>query len=370
MLYNYQDFDNCNIYVNQSGRISGQTGKRLRNVYHLIYTTDNLVRAQYNAQKGKGNRKEIKRFNENIISNLQELYEILESGCYTPGEYRLKKIFEPKERNIMIAPFFPDRIVHHCIINVLGQLWTSTFIGNTYACIKGRGIHKCMNDVNNALMNDKKGTKYCLKIDISKFYDNVDHEALKQIVRYRIADEKLLRLLDKVIDSNGKENGLPIGNYTSQYLANLYLAYFDHWAKENLRIKYYYRYMDDIVVLDSNKERLHHILDHFALYLGAELKLEIKPNWQIYPVDDRSIDYVGFKQNHYGILLRKGILLRFYKKMLNTQKKYYINDESDIKHLFPSEYGWIIRCSERHKNFIINKCLNNESNSFKNRAFI
>ncbi len=363
----YEDFEDVGHYIGNTGKFYISTSKRLKNIYPLVYESDNLTLAQYNAQKGKGDRREVQRFNENICDNLQMLYEMLRDETYEPGEYRTKTIYEPKERLIMIAPFFPDRIVHHCIINVLSQHWHHIFTENTYSCIKGRGIHKCMEDVHRALMEDEKGTKYCLKIDIKKFYDNVDHEALKEIVRITIADESMLRLLFKKIDSNGKAKGLPIGNFTSQYLANLYLAYFDHWVNEVLGIRHYFRYMDDIVVLEGSKERLHEILDLFGLYLGAELKVEIKQNWQIFPVDDRSIDYVGFKQNHYGILLRKGILLRFYKKLEATQKKYSIKDEEDIKHLFPSEYGWIIRCSEEHSKFIFNKCINNGDKSFDYR---
>lgn len=345
-----------------------EDSKRLKNIYHLVYDTENLVRSQYNAQKGKRDRTQVKRFNENICENLADIYEMLATETYIPGEYRIKIIREPKERVIMIAPFFPDRIIHHCIINVLGGVWTKAFISNTYSCIKGRGIHKCMEDVHKALITDKKGTRYCLKIDIKKFYDNIDHLALKQIIRFRIADEQMLGLLDKIIDSNGKEKGLPIGNYTSQFLANLYLAYFDHWTKEELSKLvmekygvrfYYFRYMDDMVILCESKEALHFIMDMMGLYLGAELKLEIKGNWQIFPVDSRGIDYVGFKQDHYGILLRKGILYRFYRKFNRVKKQYKISDETDIKHLFPSEYGWIIRCSEEHSKFIINNCINN-----------
>lgn len=336
--------------------------KKLKNIYYMVYDPENLCKAQYNAQKGKGTRREITAFNEDQLVNMDKLYWMLADETYMPGKYRVRIIQDPKERTIMIAPFFPDRIIHHCIINILGEFWTNILISNTYACIKGRGIHKCMQDVNKALMRDKKGTKYCLKIDIRKFYDNVDHTAMKEILRIAIADEKLLRLLDKIIDSNGKEKGLPIGNYTSQYMANLYLAYFDHWVKEELGVRYYFRYMDDIVVLSYSKERLHYILDMMGLYLGAELKVEIKPNWQIFPVDDRGIDYVGFKQNHYEILLRKGILMRFYKKLKRIQKHYEIKNENDIKHLFASEYGWIIRCNEEHKRFIFNKCLRNGNN--------
>jgi retron-type reverse transcriptase len=336
-----------------------ENSKRLKNIYPLVYATSNLVKSQYKAQKGKGIRKEITRFNDNICENLAQIYEVLASETYIPGAYRTKIIHEPKERVIMIAPFSPDRIIHHCIINVLGEFWSKLFITQTYACIKGRGTHKCMEDIHEALLTDKKGTKYCLKIDIKKFYDNVDHSVLKRIIRYRIADEQMLRLLEKIIDSNGKDKGLPIGNYTSQYFANLYLTYFDHWIKEYLMIKYYYRYMDDIVILNQSKEFLHKLLGKMGLYLGTELKLEIKHNWQIFPVDVRGIDYVGFKQNHYGILLRKGILARFYKKWNRVRKQYNISNETEIKHLFPSEYGWIIRCSEEHSKFIINNCINN-----------
>ena len=355
----YEDFDDVGYYIGKTGKIYLSPTKKLRNIYPLIYENSNIIRAQYNAQKNKGDRTEIRLFNDNLNDNLSDLYWMLRDETYQPGEYRVKIIYEPKERVIMIAPFYPDRIIHHCIINVLGRHWYHIFIDNTYACIKGRGIHKCMEDVHKSLVLDKAGTRYCLKIDIRKFYDNVDHSVLKQILRFTIADEQMLRLLDKIIDSNGKEKGLPIGNFTSQYLANLYLSYFDHWVKEVLGLKYYFRYMDDIVVLGPDKEMLHNVLDMFGLYLGTELKVEIKHNWQIFPVDNRGIDYVGFKQNHYGILLRKGILLRFYKKLEATRKKYEINNENDIKHLFPSEYGWIIRCDKEHSDFIFNKCLNN-----------
>ena len=359
-LPGYSDFENCGYYIGDTGKIFISPGAKLKNVYPLLYSNENLTQAQYKAQKGKGDRTEIREFNKRILDNLDALYWMLRDETYTPGEYRVKVIQDPKERVIMIAPFYPDRIIHHCIINVLGNFWNHIYIQNTYACIKGRGIHKCMVDVHRALIEDKKGTQYCLKIDIRKFYDNVDHSVLKRIIRYTIADESLLRLLDKTIDSNGKEKGLPIGNFTSQYLANLYLAYFDHWMKEVMKVKYYYRYMDDIVALSESKERLHQLFKAMESYLGTELKVQIKSNWQIFPVDARGIDYVGFKQNHYGILLRKGILKRFYTKLRKVQKKYEIKNESDIKHLFPSEYGWIIRCDEEHSKFIFNKCLNDE----------
>lgn len=351
-FYDYEDCEDCEFKVEES--------KRLKNLYMHLISTENLIKSQYSAQKGKKQTNELKKFNENIIENMQKLYNSLEDESYQPGGYRIKMITEPKEREIMIAPFYPDRIVHHCIINVMEKTWTKVFINTTYACIKGRGIHKCVDDVNKALRNDFRGTKYCLKMDVKKFYDNIDHACLKRIIRYRIADEQFLRLLDKIIDSNGLEKGLPIGNYTSQYLANLYLAYFDHWVKEELGVRYYFRYMDDMVILHHDKDQLHYYLDKIGLYLGAELKLTIKKDWQIFDVDERSIDFVGFKMNHYNILLRKSILKRFYKKYVRVKKENNIRDLDTFKVHFPSEYGWIIKCSEPHKNYILKNCINNE----------
>lgn len=348
--YRYEDFDDCGYYMRYS--------KRIKNIYWCVYDPQNIAKAVYLAEKGKVKRGEVKRFNENLLDNMDDLWSMLKYETYEPGKYKSKTIHEPKERLIKIAPYFPDRIVHHCVINVCRDIWETVFIDNTYSCIKGKGIHKCMEDVTKDMLEDWRGTRYCLKIDIKKFYDNIDHDVLKKIIRYKIGDEQLLRLLDKLIDSTGTNKGLPIGNYTSQYFANLYLSYFDHYMKEVIGVKYYYRYMDDIVILDGSKKRLHRVLEIMALYLGAELKLEIKDNWQVFPVDSRPIDYVGYKMNHYNILLRKLILLNFYKKLNRTRDKYHIEDEDGIKHAYSSEYGWIIRCSDEHKDYLFNKIIN------------
>lgn len=375
----YSDFEDCRLYIGDTGKLFWSQGKKLKDVYWLLYTNENLTLSQYTAQKGKKDHFDVREFNKNICENLDALWEMLRYQTFKPGEYRIKWIKDPKERMIMIAPFYPDRIIHHCIINVLGPHWTHIFIENTYSCIKGRGVHKCKDDIRKVMLRDKKGTRYCLKTDISKYYDNINHDALKTILRYTIADEQLLWLLDTIIDSNGKSVGLPIGNYTSQYFANLYLAYFDHWVKEELAaivkarfgVKlYYFRYMDDMVFLCASKEALHFVFDSMALYLAAELKVEIKHNWQIFPVDDRCIDFVGFKQSHHGVLLRKSILMHFYKKSVEIAKTEPIRDYNDIKHLFPSEYGWVIGCDENHKNNIFNTILANGKKHFINRAVL
>lgn len=132
-------------------------------------------------------------------------------GTYRTSTYKTFTIYEPKERIIFKLPFYPDRIVHHAIMNILEPIWVSIFINNTYSCIKGRGIHKAVRDIQQDL-KDIDGTKYCLKLDIKKFYPSIDHDVLKSIIRKKIKDEKLLNLLDGIIDST---DGVPIGNYLS-----------------------------------------------------------------------------------------------------------------------------------------------------------
>lgn len=127
----------------------------------------------------------------------------------------------------------PDRILHHAIMNILEPIWVSVFTKDTYSCIKGRGIHGAMRNVKRAI-KDRENARYCLKIDIRKFYPSIDHDVLKAIIRRKIKCKDTLALLDTIIDST---DGVPIGNYLSQYFANLMLAYFDHWIKEEKRVR-------------------------------------------------------------------------------------------------------------------------------------
>ena len=149
-------------------------------------------------------------------------------------------------------------------MNIMEPIQTSIFTTDTFSCIKGRGIHLAAKKVKKALHTDPEGTKYCLKIDIRHFYPNIDHDILKTIVRRKIKDPDLLWLLHEIIDS---ADGVPIGNYLSQFFANLYLAYFDHWLKETKKVRYYYRYADDIVVLGNNKAELQRLLIEIRAYL-------------------------------------------------------------------------------------------------------
>ena len=183
--------------------------------------------------------------------------------------------------------------------------------------IKKRGIHKVLKQIQHDL-KDRENTKYCLKIDIRKFYPSVDHDILKQIIRIKVSDRELLQLLDEIIDSS---DGVPIGNYLSQFFANLYLSYFDHWVKEDKNIKYYYRYADDIVILYKDKESLQILLRDIKQYLKDNLKLQLKNNYQVFPVESRSIDFVGYKIYHNFTLVRKALKKRYCKKSAKLNKR-------------------------------------------------
>ena len=227
-------------------------------------------------------------------------------------------------------------------MNVLEPVFTATFTADTYSCIKGRGIHAAARSLKGAL-KDKENTRHCLKLDVKKFYPNVDHEILKQLLRKKIKDKDLLWLLDGIIDS---ADGLPIGNYLSQYFANFYLTYFDHWIKEDLKVKYYFRYADDLVILSDNKPYLHNILYQIRSYLETNLKLQVKENYQVFPVDARGIDFVGYVFRHTHILLRKRIKQSF-ARMLKRNK----NPQS-----IASYKGWAKHCNSKNLIKKLNPC--------------
>jgi RNA-directed DNA polymerase len=308
--------------------------KRINNLYQRICSIENLQLADSIARKGKLNQPGIINHDKNNEKNIKVLHEILINKTYRTSEYTTFPIYEPKERIIFRLPYFPDRIVHHAVMNILEPLFVSVFTADTYSCIKKRGIHAATNALRSALKNTA-GTQFCLKLDIRKFYPNVDHEILKQLLRRKIKDQDLLWLLDEIIDS---ADGLPIGNYLSQYFANFYLTYFDHWIKEDLQVKYYFRYADDMVILSDNKAYLHRVLAEISNYLQGKLKLEVKDNYQVFPVDTRGIDFVGYVFRHSYVLLRKSIKQSF-ARMLTRNR----NPQS-----IASYRGWAIHCNSRH----------------------
>ena len=254
--------------------------KRANRLFENICDIQNLHEAFYKASKSKRLSAEVMIFNKNYEQNLENLRCSLTEGSYRHGKYRQFTIIDPKERIISAAPF-ADRIVHHAVINVLEPVFERQFIFHTYACRVGKGTHAAARYA----FKKAKSCKYFLKLDVRKYFDSIDHSVLKHFLRRIIKDPRCLVLLFGIIDTycvNQNElnvsdkKGLPIGNLTSQFFANLYLSALDHFVLEQLKPCGYVRYMDDIVVFENSKENLKSIFAAIQDFSSANLKLSLK----------------------------------------------------------------------------------------------
>lgn len=324
--------------------------KRIGNLYDKIISIDNLTLADIKARKGKTNNYGVKLHDKKREENILLLHNSLKNKTFKTSEYEVFTIFEPKERKIFRLPYYPDRIVHHAIMNILEPIWYSVFTHNTYSCIKGRGIEGCSRQVSKIIKSFANSEKlFCLKIDIKKFYPSINHDILKGIIRKKIKDKDLLWLLDAIIDS---ADGLPIGNYLSQFLSNLYLSYFMHFINEELKIKAT-EYADDICLFSDNKQILKQALINIKEYLSNKLLLELKSNYQIFPIPKnrydktgRALDYIGYKFYRNQKLLRKRIKQNLCKKVykLNKSKK----NRFEYKQEISPWLGWCKHSDSKH----------------------
>jgi len=311
--------------------------KRYGNLFSKIYAMDNLVEAHRNARKGKTHYSEVKMVDANPEKYLLLIQDILINKTYHTSKYRtFTKIDKKKEREIFALPYYPDRIIQWAIVQVLEPVWMKTFIKGTYSSLKGRGIHKALLDLKQDL-NDGVGTKYCLKMDIKKFYPSIDHDILKTIIRRKIKDPNVLAILDEIIDS---APGVPIGNYLSQYFGNLYLNGFDHWIKEEKQVKYYYRYCDDSIILAPDKQALHQLRTEIQVYLSENLNLELKSNYQVFPTNIRGIDFVGYRSFSNYTLVRKSIARNMKKKLTPLQGMPDLTPHD--QNVIGSYHGWLL----------------------------
>jgi retron-type reverse transcriptase len=334
--------------------------KRINNLYEKIISPENLKQADINARKGKLSSYGVRRHDLRREENIAQLHQILKNGTFSTSKYHIFKMITDngKEREIYRLPYYPDRIVHHAIMNIMEPIWISLFTSDTYSCIKGRGIHGVFRKLKYDLKNIE-ATQFCLKIDIRKFYPTIDHAILKRLIRRKIKDQSLLNLLDEIIDS---APGVPIGNYLSQFFANIYLTYFDHWIKEEKQIEFYYRYADDMVFLSNSKTELHNLLTDINTYLSS-INLSVKGNYQVFPVNSRGIDFVGYVFRHSHILMRKTIKQNFARKAAKLRKQN--KTTSDIKQALSSYTGWAIHCNSSN---LINKLIYNGKKPIRSLA--
>ena len=280
-------------------------------LFDRVISIENLRIASENAMANADHITESMRdFLEHKEERLQQLHDLLRTGNYKTGKYYKFTVKEPKERTISALPFFPDRIVHHACMNILLPIWLKKFTADTYNCLKGRGTHGFVKALRATLDKDPDGTLYTLQIDIRHFYESISHKYLKKVLRWSIKDKRLLRLLYEIIDSD--PDGVPIGNYLSQFFATLVLTPFDHYVKEVIRAKYYFRYCDDMIFFASTKAELWRIFGLVKEYI-ENIGLTIKPNYRVFPTDE-GLDVVGYVFYHWGTKWRKRTKVRFEQK--------------------------------------------------------
>lgn len=355
-----------------------------KDLFNSICSMDNLYRAYQNAKSGKGWYKEVKQIEKRPFYYLAGLQYMLKNHLFKTSDYEIFILNEgKKKRDVYKLPFFPDRIAQWAILQVIEPFLMANMTADTYSAIPGKGIQPIVNDlrgyyktkrvdgkkksvwVPSILLTDEENTRYCYKIDLHHYYQSINHEVLKQKFRKVFKDPELLWLLDEIADSintateeylielylSGEikvdpNTGIPIGNYMSQYSGNFYLSSFDHWVKEELHVKHYYRYMDDVVIFASSKEELHEIHRKVTAYTRDYLHLNIKGNYQIFPTKVRGVDFVGYRFFGEYTLLRKSTAINFKRKMRACRKKMENNIPPTYSEWcsFNSYKGWLGNC--------------------------
>jgi len=325
--------------------------KTYKNLYPKLYSYKNLELAFQKAGKGKSSKFYVIEFKKNLKKNLLELKRELEWEIYRPSPLTKFTIRDPKTR-VIRKSIFKDRIVHHAVVNILDPIYEPRFISDSYANRINKGtiaaiqrfdifkrkVSKNGNLVNNPIDNNMiRG--YVLKADIKKFFDSIDQAKLLEILRRKIKDEKVIWLITKILKNfDNKISGMPLGNMTSQFFANVYLNDLDQFVKHKLKMKYYIRYVDDFVILHENKEILKNCKNKIEKYL-MNLKIELHPNKsKVYPLY-KGLDFLGFKIFFYYKRVRKRNIKRFERKLMKLEKTYLNGDLPKSKFIAIVE-GW------------------------------
>ena len=300
------------------------TMKTYKNLWERIICFENLWLAARKARRGKGNRVDVARFEVGLEKNLFAIQKELINHSYLPGGYREFTVYERKPRVICAAPF-RDRVVHHALCNIIEPIFDRTFIHDSYACRVGKGTHAAAD----RYTEFSRKNQFVLKLDIRQYFPSIDHAILYAQLSRRITDPEVCWLIRLILASKGDEGflwtsgkGIPIGNLTSQFFANVYLSDFDHWLKESIGCRHYIRYVDDMVILSNNKPRLHSLVPPVKEKL-ASLGLDIhckKSN--SFPVSE-GCDFMGYRiwpdhrrlrpDNSQGIYRRLKLLAAQYK---------------------------------------------------------
>lgn len=317
-----------------------------RNLYSQILTFENLYSAYLKARRNKRYKRDVLLFSANLEENLIGLQNELIHKTYEPGRYREFYVFDPKTRLVLAAPF-KDRVLHHALCNVIEPIFDRGFIDQSYACRSGRGtlagIEQTAKYINKAIRRHNQ--VYCFKADISKYFQSINHNILKRLIRKKISCSDTLWLIDKIIDStvgDGDVNpvGLPVGNLTSQLFANVYLNELDQRMKHYHKTRFYIRYMDDFIVIHCDKKYLHALWADTALWLNDQLALRLNPKTTVFPIT-QGVDFLGCRIWHNRRILRKGSVKRIKRIVKKFEREYEAGNirVEKIRSVMASWYG-------------------------------
>lgn len=315
----------------------------IKNVFDIIFSMDNLYLALEDASRGRRYQKDVLQFNDDAGKLLRELRDEVYRGTYRIEKYHVFYVYEPKKRMIMSIAF-KHRVIQWAIYRIINPLFTKGYIKDSYGCIDGRGATSAMQRLKYWVdqAGRKGGTWYFLKLDISKYFYRISHRVLKKILRKKIDDDRLLYLLDGIIDCENRafglprgkspgevrpeemlfDVGMPIGNLMSQVFANLYLDALDQFCKRVLGIHCYIRYMDDVIILCDSKEQLREWKDRIEEFLLSELELDLNRKTCIRPIS-QGIEFVGYRIWPTHVVLRKRTTLHIKRSLKKVQEQYH-----------------------------------------------
>lgn len=314
--------------------------KTMKNCFDEKLTFVNLYNAFYRICSSNRNKPYILKAEMDIETIICNLEDDLRNGKYRHGEYNVFMIHKPKDRLIKSLPF-RDRIVHQWYIGeFIKPYFTKRFIKDSYACIEGKGAHLAVKNLQGYMRKMEYNNKnyYVLKGDIKKYFYNINKNILYGILKDSISDKKLLNLTRVILD-DGEEKGIPIGNYTSQFFANIYLNELDKYIKYDLKIKYYVRYMDDFVLLLDTKDECQMLVKLIKNYLKDNLDLELNSKTR-YFLGYQGISFCGYRVFSTHILVR-GTNKNEMKKKINIWNKLYLENRLDMEYVFHSYNSWL-----------------------------
>ncbi len=310
--------------------------KRIGHIFENVRDLDNIKDAIQNAAKRKTNRPSVKRILDDIDGYALKIQKMLDDGTFVPHPYTIREIndgIKRKKRVIAVPRFYPDQCVHHAFVQVFKEVVQHSAYDFSCGCVPGKGTDGAKKAIEKWIKNDPKGTSKVLKLDVKKCYPTMSHEMLRRKLEKRFKDKKFLTLAFRLIASyqqamatggqmlpETEAVGIPVGLYTSPWFCNFFFQDIDHAIAEKCGVKHSVRYVDDMILFDNSKKRLHAAIRFIMGQLRSVL-MKVKDNWQVFHLRIRPLDFLGYKFHTGYTTIRKSIMLRISRKAKTIFRK-------------------------------------------------